>query len=404
MGTVLSTLRIHVRGLLSICTEKEKMCNLMSFVGDKGREIYFSFQWETLQVGSRESAQNVSEKDILERVAGKFKAHLEAKKNPIMAAVKFDPRRQLQGKTFDSFVTDLKLLARGLDMTETNKLIRNAIACKALDERVRQRCSQKSKNVALKTAIGIGRVFQATRDGLQVMAGEAPRVEVNKLACRNGSSRRSKKPGKPKTHLKESNEQPQKCDRCGYNAHKPQEKCPARNESCKKCRKIGHFAQVCRSRKNNVKDSSEEEESPDGNMRLLHVATLKMNGIKDRKNSCESSEWWEVQQIGNGTLHCQLDTDAYASVNNTVQLKQVAPNAKIKPTKKTFVSYSKHRTTRMGHVTLPVRFKDRRLNVNFYFSNSLIIHQVINQSEYANLVRCVWFETPMKHWTEAFPG
>ena len=37
------------------------------------------------------------------------------------------------------------------------------------------------------------------------------------------------------------------------------------------------------------------------------------------------------------------------------------------------------------------------------FSNSLIIHQFTNQSGYANLVRCVWFETPMKHWTEAFP-
>ena len=41
--------------------------------------------------------------------------------------------------------------------------------------------------------------------------------------------------------------------------------------------------------------------------------------------------------------------------------------------------------------------------VIYYFSNSLIIHQVTNQSGYANLVRCVWFETPMKHWTEAFP-
>ena len=242
----------------------------------------------------------MSEKDILKRVARKFKAHLEAKKNPLMAAVKFDRRRQLQGETFDSFVTDLKLLARGLDMTETDKLIRNAIACKSLDEQVRQRCLEKSKNLTLETAIDIGRMFDATRDGLRVMSGEDPRVEVNKLAWSNGSSRRSKKPGKPKTHIKESNEQPQKCDRCRYNARKPQEKCPARNESCKKCRKIGHFAQVCRSRKNNVnlldemdylEDSSEQEESPDGNMRLLHVATLKMNGIKDRQNSCENSEW-----------------------------------------------------------------------------------------------------------------
>jgi len=42
---------------------------------------------------------------------------------------------------------------------------------------------------------------------------------------------------------------------------------------------------------------------------------------------------------------------------------------------------------------------DRNIN----FSNSLIIHAFTSQSGFANLVRCVWFETPMKHWTEAFP-
>ena len=97
----------------------------MSFVGDKGREIYLTFQWETVQVGSGESAQNVNGKDILQWVVGKFKAHLETKKNPIMAAVKFDRRCQLQGETFDSFLTDLKLLAHGLDMTESNKKVKN---------------------------------------------------------------------------------------------------------------------------------------------------------------------------------------------------------------------------------------------------------------------------------------
>ena len=114
---------------------------------------------------------------------------------------------------------------------------------------------------------------------------------------------RGPKSPRNRRHVKQINEQLQKCDMCGYNAHKPQEKCSARNESCKKSRKIWHFAQVCRSRKSNVnlldqmdyaKDSGEEKESPNGNMHLLHVVSLKMNGIKDRQNSCESSELWEV--------------------------------------------------------------------------------------------------------------
>ena len=131
-----------------------------------------------------------------ELVAGKFKAHVEANKNPIMAAVKFDRRRKLPGETFDSFVTDLKLLARGLDITETVKLIRNAVACKSLDERVRQRCLEKSKHLSVDSAIDIGRMFEATKDGMQVMAGEDPRVAVNSVTS---------KPGPPKRRINQKN-------------------------------------------------------------------------------------------------------------------------------------------------------------------------------------------------------
>ena len=95
-------------------------------------------------------------------------------------------------------------------------------------------------------------------------------------------------------------------------------------------------------------EDSSEEESPDSNMHPLHVASLKMNAIKDKRNACKNDEWWEVLQVGNGTLHCQLDTGAYASVINTMQLKQVAPNVQIKQTKKTLVSYSQHQITPIG--------------------------------------------------------
>ena len=194
--------------------------HLMSFVGDKGREIYLTFQWGTVQVGSGESAQNVNEIDILQRGIGKFRTHLEAKKKPIMAAVKFDQRCQLQGETFDSFVTNLKLLASGLDMTESNKLIRNGIACKSLDERVKQRCLEKSNSLTLKMAIDFSWSFEVTKDGMQVMSGEDPKAEVNKLAWKNSSSKKN-------GLSKKKHDQVQKCNMSGYNAHKQQEKMPS---------------------------------------------------------------------------------------------------------------------------------------------------------------------------------
>ena len=335
-------------GPLSKCTEKEKICSLMSFVGDKGREIYLTFDWQTVQVGTGDTAQNVREKEILERVAGKFKANVEAKKNPIMVAVKFDRRRQLPGETFDSFVTDPKLLARGLDITETEKLIRNAIACKSLDERVRQHRLEKSKHLSLDSAINVGRIFEATKDGMQVMAGEDPRVAVNTVTL---------KPGPPKRRINqkkykqppETSDQQDNCGKCGYRAHKPQEKFPAKNEPCNKCNKLGHFAQVCRSQKNRFNTLNEEvypsDDEEDANVHLLHRASLEMNGVTKKSHCCDEDEWWETLEVGNSTLRCQLYTGAHANVINISQLQQVAPNAQIKKTKHILESFSQHRMT-----------------------------------------------------------
>ena len=50
---------------------------------------------------------------------------------------------------------------------------------------MRQRCLEKSKNLTLEMAIDIVRMFEATKDGKQVMSGEDPKVEVNKLAWKN---------------------------------------------------------------------------------------------------------------------------------------------------------------------------------------------------------------------------
>ncbi|KAK2562371.1 Enzymatic polyprotein [Acropora cervicornis] len=80
-------------------------------------------------------------------------------------------------------------------------------------------------------------------------------------------------------------------------------------------------------------------------MHLLQVASLKINDIKDKENACGRDEC---------TLHCQLATGAYVSVINTMQLKQVAPNAQIKQTKKTLVSYNTNTESLQGS-----RFKDR---------------------------------------------
>lgn len=43
-------------------------------------------------------------------------------------------------------------------------------------------------------------------------------------------------------------------------------------------------------------DYSSDEEGPDSDVQLLHVASLEMNGISNKRNASENDEWWEVVQ------------------------------------------------------------------------------------------------------------
>lgn len=67
-------------------------------------------------------------------------------------------------------------------------------------------------------------------------------------------------------------------------------------------------------------DYSSDEEGPDNGVQLLHVASLEMNGISNKRNASENDEWWEVVQVCSSALYRQLGTGAYVSEINTTQL------------------------------------------------------------------------------------
>ena len=44
-----------------------------------------------------------------------------------------------------------------------------------------------------------------------------------------------------------NNRSGKRCGNCGYIYSKDKNKCPAKGKTCLKCRKVGHYASVCRS-------------------------------------------------------------------------------------------------------------------------------------------------------------
>ena len=126
------------KGPLASKSEVEKVNYLMTYIGDKGREIYETFTW-TPAVGD-----TPAENDTLLGVCAKYESYVAPKKNQIRATVNFHRRKQQDGEKCDAFVTDLKILAKDCGYTDEDSMIRDAIVCHALHSRVRENVLTKA--------------------------------------------------------------------------------------------------------------------------------------------------------------------------------------------------------------------------------------------------------------------
>ena len=100
-------------------------------------------------------------------------------------------------------------------------------------------------------------------------------------------------------------------------------------------------------------DGSNREDSEEEVQRLINVVT------------CED-KWWESVKIGSSKVRIQLDTGAKRSLMPLQLYKSLSPRPKLMATKQRFQSYTKHKITVKGVVTVPVDYKSKRVDVEFY--------------------------------------
>ena len=231
------------KGPLAGKSEIEKVNYLMTYIGDKGRDIYQIFQWQPARTGANGEAIP-ADNETLEGVYSKYEVYVKPKKNEIRATVNFHRRKPMEGEKLDSFVTDLKLLIKDCNYQEEERMLRDAIAVKSVNQRVREKCLNEGDSLTLAKAIQIGQNFEVAQDSLRAINKES---EVHSLQHKSKDKKSFKAHQKPQERPKLTGKGNQKCSRCGYNrSHKS---CPAEGKKCAKCGKFNHFAAVCRSQK-----------------------------------------------------------------------------------------------------------------------------------------------------------
>ena len=131
--------------------ESVKVSYLKLWVGDQGHDVFEGFTFAKPEDAVK-----------LNVVLKKFEEYCAPRKNHIMAALKFNEKRQGDNESFDSFVTDLKILVKDCGYQEEERMVRDAIVFRCKHPKVREKCLDQADALTCEKAIEIGRNYETS--------------------------------------------------------------------------------------------------------------------------------------------------------------------------------------------------------------------------------------------------
>ena len=227
-----------------------KQALLLHYAGPEIDEIY-----DTLPV---DDSADESEINVYQTTANALTKYFTLKTNTAFEIYNFRQATQGSTETIDTFVTRLRKLAKSCNFADTDREVNNQIVFACHSQSLRRR--------ALRDDLPLDKLIAAAR-ALELSEVQATTVEGAKdrdrhvNAIRPSRGRQRQPPGRSQSHQRpvsthqstQSADRARKsskscnCNYCGYQLPHRSEGCPAKGQTCTACRKIEHFASVCRS-------------------------------------------------------------------------------------------------------------------------------------------------------------
>lgn len=208
-------------------------------------------------------------------IVAALKSHCVPKKNESISRHLFLQRSQKKGESFEQFLTELKKLSVDCEFgnlkdslikdriisgiqskTLKNRLLREddskldrcVTLCKAA-ELADQQLKTLNPDVPEQVNYVIGDQ-RDTRYQRQPSRKEEPQQSRGNFKPRNWTGKQHETHGSGKPEGQQRQGETQTCSKCGYSHQYG--RCPAYNKTCNNCKKLHHFAQVCRGKKYNL--------------------------------------------------------------------------------------------------------------------------------------------------------
>ena len=267
-------------------------------MGDQAEDILTSFKLTSDELKS------------YDKVMKKFDDHFIVRRNIIFERAKFNQRRQTEGETVDSFITDLHALVEHCDYgTLQDDLIRDRIVVGLLNGKLSEKL-QLDPDLTFTKAIYMARQSESVKkqvlmrndfkESSEIISGELTK-RVDFVKGREKGKQKFKphvdQKASKKTSHATSTTKSQRCERCGKSPGHAKGNCPARYSVCRKYSTKGHLEAVCKSK---IVAEIDEEYAFLGEIgtetdKNIWSAKLKVNNCLNRYRSrCDSHTRYDI--------------------------------------------------------------------------------------------------------------
>ena len=337
-------LELMFKGPLKSKSEAEKCAYLLIWIGDKGRDVYNT--WE--------GTVSEDEKKKLATYYTKFGNYVSPKSNPLFSRYKFYNKCQDIGESFDQFLTEVQLLANDCAFDNCDEMVRDRILFGTNSQVLREKLIEKGIELTLDRAVDIARTHELSQSQLRIMNAKQ---EVHSVRPRGRKNRGQ-----------QSDRQSRTCTNCG-SYHDKSRVCPAKGKKCNLCHKYNHFAKVCRSTKSkkvHTAAASDGEDSVDDPEPTSRSSKFYVETVGKGQPDKTPDQVFTDVKIGTQTVKFKLDTGAQVNVLPLKVFQGKFPQVKLLKTDHRLYGYSGKPLQVKGMCRLPCSYKSMDMELLFY--------------------------------------
>ncbi|XP_065891581.1 uncharacterized protein [Dysidea avara] len=277
-----------------------------------------------------------------QKVIEEFDSYFKVKKNVIYERARFNQRSQLPGESADRFITEIHRLAENCEFGGMkDELIRDRLVVGIRDSALSEHL-QLEPELTLDKAKKLIRQRESIITQQDILQRLLIKQESSSLDAVKQFPTRRKLPTIPPTSDKPTFN---KCRRCGTGAH-PRQSCPAKDMTCFRCNRRGHFNSQCLS--NTIATISVTTEQP-LNEQVQQYEDVKYLDTVENTNG----NMWELQvSMGQNLIKFKVDTGAEVTVLSETtwnKLNQIEP---LQPPDTTLCSPDRTRLIVLGKISL----------------------------------------------------